>query len=67
MTGRTPAELVEVIHRSIFHDRTDPAYEAALELAAYLGEPCTNCDGLGHNTAWPHTTCPVCNGSRVAA
>lgn len=24
---------------------------------------CTNCDGLGHLTGWPHTTCSVCEGS----
>lgn len=28
-------------------------------------DDCTNCDGKGHNTGWPHTTCPVCEGSGV--
>ena len=60
-------ELVALIHKSVFHDQRDPAYGAALELARRCPptEDCTNCDGLGHNTAWPHTTCPVCHGRGV--
>lgn len=30
------------------------------------GEPCTDCDGRGHYTIWPHVTCPVCAGSGMA-
>jgi hypothetical protein len=26
-------------------------------------EVCTDCDGAGYYTGWPHTTCPVCKGS----
>jgi rubrerythrin len=39
---------------------------AAARIALAAKEPaddCSNCDGKGHNTAWPHTTCPVCEGS----
>jgi DnaJ-class molecular chaperone len=27
------------------------------------GDPCTDCDGKGFYTAWPHTTCPTCKGA----
>lgn len=24
---------------------------------------CSNCDGIGRYVGWPHTKCPICDGS----
>jgi hypothetical protein len=29
------------------------------------GDTCTNCDGVGRYVGWPHTTCPVCEGTGI--
>ena len=39
--------------------------EAHREVRALVpdDDQCDQCDGKGHYTTWPHTTCPACKGS----
>jgi DnaJ-class molecular chaperone len=40
--------------------------QAILARALDRGEDCSNCDGRGFYSGWPHTTCPECKGSSIA-
>jgi hypothetical protein len=45
---------------------TTPSCGRVLQAVAL--EDCTECDGRGHYTVWPHVTCPTCKGTgRMAA
>jgi DnaJ-class molecular chaperone len=37
--------------------------DATIQVVEFGDDPCSDCDGKGFYSGWPHTSCPTCQGT----